>query len=136
MKTDRKKTITLPGNQDSGKRTVGARDSIRIVLLLMLIGLGFTMMGVYIVSLKFQIDCKHMRVDEIKKQNYKLDIQIGKLEAEVQGLKSFDRVESKLLAAGYKVAVPDKVVYINTDDSRGKAARAEGSDNSARAGMF
>jgi len=85
-----------------------------------------TILGVYTVWLKMQIDCKYLKLDELKRQNYKLDVQISKLEADVDSLKSYDRIERVLKDSGYDMVVPDEAVYIRIDGQQESIMKAEG----------
>jgi cell division protein FtsL len=93
--------------------------------ILLLFAYFLTLLGIYTVYLKFSIDCKYMKVDEIKQQNYKLDVQTRKLEAEVESLKSYRRVENALSEAGYAVATPQKPLYVSLDGNAARLEKAE-----------
>ncbi len=93
--------------------------------ILLLSAYFLTLLGIYTVYLKFSIDCKYMKVDELKQQNYKLDIQTRKLEAEVESLKSYARVESALREAGCDIMTPQKPLYVSLDGSDTRLEKAE-----------
>jgi cell division protein FtsL len=125
MNQNRKTYGNLKIVQGADQRNARKKQGIRMAGILLIFAYGITLLGVYTVYLKFSIDCKYMRIDEIKQQNSRLDIQIRKLEAEVATLKNYQRVERVLSDAGYMVATPQKPLYVSLDDRLQKVEKAE-----------
>jgi cell division protein FtsL len=111
--------------QGADQRTARRKQGIRMAGILLIFAYCITLVGIYTVYLKFSIDCKCIRLDEMKQQNYRLDIQIKKLEAEVATLKNYQRVERVLSEAGYLTATPEKPLYVSLDDRQNKVEKAE-----------
>ncbi|MFA6451446.1 MAG: hypothetical protein WCX65_18375 [bacterium] len=120
-KTYGRLSIAQGADQSNARRKQG----VRMAGILLVFAYCVTLIGIYTVYLKFSIDCKYMKIDEIKQQNYRLDIQIKKLEAEVATLKNYQRVERVLTQAGYTTATPQKPLYVSLDEGLSKVEKAE-----------
>jgi hypothetical protein len=117
---------SIHSSQGVDPRHARTRHEFRVAGYLLLFAFSLTLLGVYTVWLKMQIDCKYLRLDEIKKQNLQLDTRIKKLEAEVGTMMSYQRVERVLKEAGYEMYVPDEALYLRLDDSQESMMKAEG----------
>ena len=113
-------------SQGAVPRHARTKHSLKMAGVLLIFAYLLTILGVHTVWLKMQIDCKYLKLDELKRQNYKLDVQISKLEADVDSLKSYDRIERVLKDSGYDMVVPDEAVYIRIDGQQESIMKAEG----------
>jgi hypothetical protein len=125
MTHNRKTYGKLQIAQGADQRSARTKQGIRMAGILLIFAYCITLLGIFTVYLKFSIDCKYMKIDEIKVQNSRLDIQIKKLEADVATLKNYQRVERVLAEAGYTTATPQKPLYVSLDDRQSKVEKAE-----------
>jgi cell division protein FtsL len=125
MNQNRKTYGRLSIVQGADQRNARRKQGVRMAGILLVFAYCVTLIGIYTVYLKFSIDCKYMKIDEIKQQNCRLDIQIKKLEAEVATLKNYQRVERVLTQAGYTTATPQKPLYVSLDEGLSKVEKAE-----------
>ena len=124
---------TMQGPEARHART---RYGLKIAGILILFASILTLIGIYTVCLKFQIDYKHLQIDKYKSGNSRLEVQIRKLEADIDGLKCYERIERVLSDAGQKLAVSEETVYINLDARQARIIKAEGETPASRAGIF
>ncbi|HPI75477.1 MAG TPA: hypothetical protein PLK80_02000 [bacterium] len=138
MKNDRiKKQGANVINRGPGAHHAGTWvNSKKIAFYTIIIALGMTAMGVYALHLKIDIDRKYILIDEYKMKNNKLDVEIRKLEAQVDGLRSYKRIQETLSDAGYEMSVPAEALYLKLNDEQKTALRTEGEAQRARAGIF
>ena len=125
MNQNRKTYGSLKIVQGADQRNALKKQGIKMAGILLIFAYGVTLLGILTVYLKFSIDCKYMKIDEIKQQNYQLDIQIKRLEADVETLKNYQRVERALSDAGYVVTTPQKPLYVDLDNRNSKVEKAE-----------
>lgn len=82
-----------------------------------------TLLGIYSVWMKSEIDRKFLEADEIKKMTNRLDEEIQMLEVEIEEMKSYERIERVLSEAGYNYRMPERSVHIDLGGEDGHVAR-------------
>lgn len=74
------------------------------------------------VWLKLEIDQKYQAIDEIKIKNARIRIELNKLEATASKLRSLDRVQADLAAAGVVMQLPTAAFFLDESSSSGYVA--------------
>ncbi len=126
MKSEAKIYRNTQFTQGADSRHVRTQQGIKMAGFLLFFAYFLTLLGVYTVWLKFSIDCKYLKIDEVKQQNYQLDVKIKKLEADVETLRNYQRVEKALTDAGYAMETPKDTFYLRLDGRQDKVEKAEG----------
>ena len=81
-----------------------------------------TVVAVASLWLKLEIDQKYQRIDSIKIRNVQLKTDIQKLEAEAMQLKSLEKIEENVAAAGVIMEKPNWVFFVDPNQARGQMA--------------
>lgn len=72
-----------------------------------------TIIALYSVWLRFQVDDKFYKIEAMKKSNIKLQADVEKMEADVGKLKSFENIEKQIKSYNLDLDVPETAIYID-----------------------
>lgn len=95
----------------------------RLILYVIVGSILLTAVATYSLFLNQSLDSTFYEIDKTKIENNVLQCEIDVLEAQVNSLKSLERVESVLKEAGIHLAVPSSVFYLDVAKANGQIAR-------------
>lgn len=105
------------------------------VFKIIVAALSITFFAVCAVWLQFRVEETYMKVEKIESKNRALGEEISRLEAEVESLMSFERIDRVVTDNNLGVKPPDRAFHINLKGKYQSIARA-GESASGRNGSI
>jgi len=87
--------------------------------------LAVTVLAVFATWLKFQVEQKYIKLERMAEENRNLGEKISQLEADVEGLMSYERIDEVLRANNIEVYPPERAFNIKLTGEYEPVANAE-----------
>ena len=133
MNTALKKHEPVINHQNPETPTSGSSHTTSVqIMRTILVVLAVTVLAVFATWLKFQTEQKYLNLEKMTEKNLDMDEQIRLLEAEVEGMLSYERIDQMLRENNIEVYPPERAFHIKLTGENEPVANAERKGNSPR----